>query len=350
MPMQHKRYHLPGTPPGTLISPPSARPDVKLQVIDYKADHFLEHKDVTVEECLPYAATDSVTWINVDGLGRADYLEKLGAAYQLHPLALEDALNTGQRPKVDEYEHHLFVVVRTVEFHEQGLCSEQVSFFIGKNFLITIQEQPGDPFEAVRARLRKGGRNLRQGGPDFLAYALIDAVIDSYFPSIEQLGERIERIESELLHRPEPSRVRDLHRTKRDLLELRRILMPMREAVAMLERTDSALFKKSVRPFMRDCYDHTVHVLDMLETYREMGMGLMDLYLSSQSNRLNQTMKQLTVVGTIFMPITFLTSVYGMNFHNMPELGWRYGYLMCWVLIALVSLVLLALFWKKRWL
>jgi magnesium transporter len=251
---------------------------------------------------------------------------------------------------VDDYETHLYAVLRTVEYQGEALVSEQVSYFIGKNFLITVQEQPGDPFEAVRERLRKGGRGLRAGGPDYLAYALIDATIDSCFPSIEKLGERLEALEAELLRKPRPERVRDLHQIKRDLLDLRRILMPTREAVGALERSESPLIKKNVRPFFRDCHDHAVQVIDMLETYREMGMGLMDLYLSSQSNVLNQTMKQLTVMGTIFLPITFITSVYGMNFQHMPELAWRYGYAFAWALIIGTTLVLLGYFWKRHWL
>jgi magnesium transporter len=321
------RYHPPGTAPGTLRAPdPSA-------VIDYGPDHFDEREIESVEELAPYRDTPTVTWINVEGLNDIPFLEGLGKLFELHPLALEDVLNCGQRPKLEDYGSYHFLVMKSLRQGDDGLEIEQISFFLSGNYVITLQEIPGDSFEQVRERIRqnKSGQ-IRKLGSDYLLYALIDALMDEFFPVLESYGERIEELEDEVVAKAAPETLQGVHRVKRDLLGLRRIAWPEREVINSLQREEAHLIRPETRVFLRDSYDHAIQVIDMIETYRDLAAGLLDVYLSSASNRLNEVMKVLTIISTIFIPLNFIAGVYGMNFDrqasplNMPELGWYYGY------------------------
>jgi magnesium transporter len=348
------RYHKPGTAPGTLRAPdnPPTGP-VRVTLIDYNAKHFEEKQVATIEECFPYRETSSVTWINVDGLHDIGLIEKLGKAFGLHPLALEDVLNCGQRPKLEDYGTYHFIVMRSLYLKRHGeeevLESEQISFFLAGNYVITLQEVPGDSFEAVRERLRHGKGLIRKSGPDYLLYALVDALVDEFFPVLESYGERVEELEDEVIERPEPETLNEIHRIKRELLVLRRTAWPERELINALQREEAHLIKPETRVFLRDCYDHTIQVIDMVETYRDLASGLLEVYLSSASNRLNEVMKVLTIISTIFIPLNFIAGVYGMNFHNMPELNSPFGYPMALGLMAVVGGSLVLYFRRKGW-
>jgi magnesium transporter len=290
-----------------------------------------------------------VVWLNVNGLGDVALIQRIGDIFGLHPLALEDAVNVHQRSKLDTFPGSLFLVARIAN-PGTVLDLEQLSFFIGKNFLITFQEKAGDCFEGVRDRLRKSLGNLRRQGPDFLAYCLMDSVIDSYFPMLERYGERLEGIEDRALETCRPGDLHELHAIKRELFHLRRAVWPLRDSLNSLMREPTDLITAETRLHWRDCYDHAVQIIELLETYRELGSDLMDLSLSSMNNRMNEVMRVLTIIATIFIPMTFVASIYGMNFEFMPELHWRYGYLLALSIMGVVALVMLVWFWRKGWL
>jgi len=350
------RYHPPGTAPGTLT--PHAAPDgapVRVTVLDYSPEHVTEREVQKIEEVFSFRDTASVTWINVEGLSDVALLERLGRHFKLHPLSLEDVLNCGQRPKVEDYDDYEFAVLKSLHLNDEGIELEQISLVFGKNYVITFQERPGDSFEPVRERIRKGKGQIRRAGPDYLAYALMDALIDEFFPVLEQYGERIEELEDELVDHPSPQSVHQIHGLKRDLLVLRRVAWPERDLVNALLRDESPLIEAETKVFLRDCYDHMVQAMDMIETYRELAAGMLDVYLSSVSNRMNEVMKVLTIIATIFIPLSFIAGVYGMNFDtaspwNMPELHWRFGYPFSLGLMAAVALWMVLYFKRKGWL
>jgi magnesium transporter len=296
-----------------------------------------------------------VTWINVDGLGDVDLISRLAEMLGLHRLAIEDAVNTQQRAKVEQYRNHLFLVAHMASAN-QTLETEQLSLFLGSNFVVTFQQGlPGDPFGPVRDRIVKEAGHIRGTGPDYLAYALLDAVIDGYFPLLEAIGERLESLEDEILLRPGVQTTSIIHQTKRDLMTLRRAMWPLREAVNTLVRDANPLISPETRVYLRDCYDHTVRIIDFVETYRELGSDLMDLYLSSINQRMTEVMKVLTIIATIFIPLTFISSIYGMNFQtdkspwNMPELTWYLGYPFALTMMAVLAMAMLYYFRRKGW-
>lgn len=348
-----KRYHKPGTAPGTLKAPEKRVDQVRMTVFDYGPDR-LEEKTVTrVEQLFPYRDSPTVTWINIDGLHDVATLEALGKHFGFHPLALEDVLNCGQRPKLEDYGEYHFMIMKSL-IHGDTLQTEQISFFLGGNYVITLQEIPGDSFEAVRERIRRGKGLIRKSGPDYLAYALIDALVDEFFPVLEKYGERIETLEAELLTDPTPETVQQVHRIKRELLLLRRTAWPERDVIAAIQREESDVIQPGTQVFLRDCYDHTIQVIDMIETFRDLAAGMLDVYLSSVSNRMNEVMKVLTIISTIFIPLNFIAGVYGMNFNtdhprNMPELDWPWGYPYVLTLMFTVGVLLVFYFRKKRW-
>jgi magnesium transporter len=350
------RYHPPGTAPGTLTPHTGeGTGPVRVTLIDYSPEHVTEREVEKIEEVFSFRDTASVTWINVEGLADVPLLESLGRHFKLHPLSLEDILNCGQRPKVEDYDDYEFVVLKSLHLETEGLSVEQISLVFGKNYVITFQERPGDSFEPVRERIRKGKGLIRRAGPDYLAYALMDALIDEFFPVLEQYGERIEALEDDLVDRPSPQAVHQIHGLKRDLLVLRRAAWPERDLVNSLLRAETPLIHPETKVFLRDCYDHMVQAMDMIETYRELAAGMLDVYLSSVSNRMNEIMKVLTIISTIFIPLTFIVGIYGMNFDtaspwNMPELHWRFGYLYCLGLMAAIAAGLVAYFRRKGWL
>jgi magnesium transporter len=352
-----QRYHPPGTAPGTLRAPdnPAAGP-FRVTVIDYGPDHLDEKEIRTVEELEPYKDTPTTTWINVEGLHDLPFIEGLGQLFGFHPLALEDVLNSGQRPKLEDYGDYHFLVLKSLLLEDEELRVEQISFFLSGNYIVTLQEVPGDSFEKVRERIRQNqGGQIRKAGPDYLLYALIDALIDEFFPVLERYGERIEELEDQVVLKPEPATLGQIHRIKRDLLDLRRTAWPEREVISSLQREEAHLIRPETRVFLRDCYDHMVQVIDMIETYRDLAGGMLDVYLSSTSNRLNEVMKVLTIISTIFIPLNFIAGVYGMNFDrqasplNMPELGWYFGYPAVLTLMAITGGLLALYFKRKGW-
>jgi magnesium transporter len=288
----------------------------------------------------------------VEGVHDVEIIRHLGERFALHPLVLEDIVNTGQRPKIEDYDDYLFIVLRMLRPTGGGeFTSEQLSMILGPSYLFTFQEGlQGDVFDMVRERLRNNKGKGRAMGADYLAYALIDAIVDSYFSVLEDLGERIVNLEEELTLAPDTTTLHEINNIKKEIIFLRKAVWPLREAVSFLERGDSHLLSPATRLYFRDVYDHTVQVIDTVETYRDLLSGMLDLYLSSISNRTNEIMKFLTVIGTIFMPLTFLVGVYGMNFKHMPELEWHNGYFMLWGLMIGLSIAMIIYFRRKRWL
>jgi magnesium transporter len=351
-------YHHPGTLPGTIIVDADAPPPI-IFLIDYNQTNVTRHQITAPEECAPYLDTESVSWVDVQGLGNQDILQRLGQVFDLHPLVLEDVVNVPERPKVEDYEDQLLFIARMVVPKERtcGFYSEQVSLILGKYYLLTVQEEPEhDCFEAVRSRIEKGKGIIRKQGADYLAYALLDAIIDGFFPVLELYGDRIEELEEEVIANPTRRTLQNIYQIRRELLQLRRSIWPQRDAINSLIRDGSELISEEVRIYLRDCYDHAVQVMDMVETYRELASGLMDVYLSAVSNRMNEVMKVLTVVSSIFIPLTFVAGIYGMNFntekspYNMPELNWYWGYPICLAVMAVIGFGLLFLFWRRGWL
>ena len=348
--MRTRRRTVPGTPPGTLAPVAQGLVPTSLHVMHYTADTLVEEDVATVADLQRFVDADGVTWVNVDGLGDADIVEQLGECLGLHPLALEDVLSVPQRPKVDDYDTHLFIVARMLHFENGSLEIEQVSIFLTRNVVVTFQEHPGDCLEPIRERLRKSRGRVRQEGTDYLMYALLDAIVDHYFPFLEKLGEVVQELEDEVVERPARKTLGRVHDIKRELLDVRRSLWPLRDAVNGLVRDESDLLGENARTYIRDCYDHMVQVLDMVETYRELAGGLMDVYLSSVSNKMNEVMKVLTIIATIFIPLTFIAGIYGMNFEKMPELKWEWGYPAVWGVMVALAVFMLAIFRHAGWL
>ena len=344
-----RRYHPPGTAPATLVPVGETKPVITL--IRYNAATYEERKVEQIEEVFASVKDGKTCWINIDGLGDIELLRKLGSHFGLHPLALEDVLHTGQRPKIEQYDEHYFIVTQIPYPNaESGVEFEQLSIFFAGNFLITIQEEATkDVFEPLRDRLRLGRGFARSHGHDYLAYALLDAVVDHFFPVLEPLGESIEDLENELLEHPTRATIATLHRIKRVLLELRRNAWPLREVISALSREESSLVQHQTTIFLRDCYDHTIQIMDVIESYRDLTSGMMDIYLSSLSIRTNEIMRVLTVVSTVFIPLTFIVGVYGMNFEFMPELHHPHGYQICLASMTALALGMLGIFRYKKW-
>lgn len=357
-PFVKEYYHEPGTIPGTLIvDENAAAPTIIL--IDYDQTNFIRTQIETPEECACYLESNSVSWVDVQGVGNQDILQRLGQVFELHPLVLEDVVNMSERPKIEDYEDQLLIICRMVVPKEKtfGFYSEQVSLLLAKNYLLTVQEEPEhDCFEGVRGRIEKGKGIIRKQKPDYLAYALLDSIVDGFFPVLERYGEQIEDLEEEVIVRPTQKTLQKIHKIKRELLQLRRAIWPQRDAISALIRDGSELISEEVRIYLRDCYDHAVQVMDMVETYRELASGLMDVYMSAVSNKMNEIMKILTVVSSIFIPLTFVAGIYGMNFntekspYNMPELNWYWGYPICLGIMAAIAFGLLFFFWQRGWL
>ncbi|MBH8551802.1 magnesium/cobalt transporter CorA [Nostocaceae cyanobacterium CENA357] len=351
-------YHEPGTMPGTIIVDENADyPTIYL--IDYQPNNFIRKQVETPEECIPYLDTQSVSWVDVQGLGNKDILERLGKVFDLHPLVLEDVVNMGERPKIEDYEDQLLIIARMVVPKERtyGFYSEQVSLVLGQNYLLTVQEEPEhDCLESVRVRIERNKGIIRKQGTDYLAYVLLDAIIDGFFPVLELYSERLEELEEEVIFKPTRQTLQQIYQIRRELLQLRRAIWPQRDAISTLIRDGSGLINDEVRMYLRDCYDHAVQVMDMVETYRELSSGLMDVYLSAVSNKMNEIMKLLTVVSSIFIPLTFVAGIYGMNFntekspYNMPELNWYWGYPICLAVMGAIAGGLLFFFWRRGWL
>ena len=340
-----------GLAPGTLVHVGGKKVDkIRIRVIDYDGASLEERELETIEECFPYKDKTTVTWINIDGLHKVDIIEKIGETFGLHPLVLEDILHTDQRPKMDGYDDYLFIVTKMLSYDdaEKQINAEQFSLILGANYIISFQERAGDMFNTVRERLRKGKGRIRNSGPDYLAYALIDAIVDNYFLVLEKIGAEVEDLEEIIIDDPTPAISQTIHRLKRELIFLRKSVWPLREVVSTMQRDESSLIQEKTRFFLRDVYDHTIQVIDTIETLRDMVSGMLDIYLSSVSNRMNETMKGLTIVATIFIPLTFIAGIYGMNFKFMPELDWKWSYPIIWGVMGVVTFVMIIWFRRKR--
>lgn len=318
-----------GLPPGTpiYVGQRDGQP-IRITQMVYDGEALNERTVERIEDCLTQRPTSGVMWLNIDGIHDVQLVEALGKHFALHPLTLEDIVHPGQRPKFEEYDSYLFIVLRMLRYSADSaaVVGEQVSFILCDHTLITFQEAVGDVFEQIRQRIRTGkGRTRKQGG-DYLAYALIDAIVDHYFTILETLGEKIESLEDQLLSRPDEESLSAIHYMKRELLLLRKSVWPLRELLAAMQRTESDLIESGTRVYLRDVYDHTIQILDIVESFRDVVSGMMDVYLSSVSNRMNATMKVLTVIATIFIPLSFIAGVFGMNFENFPELTWTWAY------------------------
>jgi magnesium transporter len=325
--------------------------ETRIMVLDYDLDHLNEFDAVQVEDCVPFRDTKTVTWINVEGLQNEKLIEDFGERFGLHALHLEDILDTSGRPKIEDYGDYILVVLKMLYSWGENaqIVSEHVSLVIGRNYLISFQESRGDVFDPIRKVIRNNKGRVRKEGPDYLSYLLVDAIVDGYFKVMENLGEFVEDTEEVVLNKPERSTIHDIHELKTEMLYMRKAVIPLREIVGELLRGGSELVSDSTQVHFRDVYDHVIHIMDILDTYRDIISSMLDTYLTSLSNRMNEIMKVLTIFATIFIPLTFLAGVYGMNFKYFPELEWRWSYPLFWFVAVLITLGLLRMFKKKRW-
>lgn len=348
-------YHSPGSAPGTLSIEPDAYP-TEIDIFDYTPERINHSQNLTTQEIIPYLDTESISWIDIQGLGDEKILREIGEIFKLPLLILEDIVNVPQRPKLEYHPDFLLITTQMVMVKNKGFWTEQVSFILGKNYLLTIQEEPlRDPFDPVRNRLEKNVGFIRQLEADYLCYALIDAIVDNFFPVLESYGDRLEDLEEEAIEKPNYQTLTKIYQIRRELLAFRRLVWPQREIFNSLIRDGSDHISPTIINYLRDCYDHTIQIIDVLETYRELASGLTDVYLSATGNKMNEIMKVLTVISTIFIPLTFIAGVYGMNFNpekspfNMPELNWYWGYFLCLGAMLLISGIQIYIFWKKGW-
>jgi magnesium transporter len=342
-----------GLPPGTLvhIGETTGRP-VTIHVMDYDGEGCRETELQSVSQCIPYRDRSTVTWINLDSVQQADVIQQMGECFGLHPLVMEDILNTSQRPKLEVYGDYLFVVMKMLHCNDRSeVRAEQISLILGPSHVLSFQEGiAGDVFDPVRQRLRVGKGRIRAAGADYLLYSLVDAIVDNYFVVLEHLGEEIEALEDEVVSRPTPHTVRRIHGMKRRMIFLRRVVWPLREVLAALQRGESDLIQDATQVYLRDVYDHTIQAMDSIDTYRDMLSGILDVYLSSLSNRMNEVMKFLTIIGTIFIPLTFIVGLYGMNFRYIPGLQSHGGFYAVVVFMVAIAGGMLVYFKRKRWL
>ena len=349
-----------GLAPGTLLHIGERKADeTRITMLSYDAERVEEQAAAALDRCVPPQDPTGVTWINVDGLHEVEALGAIGERFGLHPLVVEDILNTAQRPKMEEYGDYLFVVLKSLYHSASGQSAglrdgepevEQISLVLGPNYVLSFQERAGDEFDPVRERIHADKGRVRTAGADYLIYALIDLIVDRYFVVLERFGDRIEALEEELISDPTPDTAHAIHHLKREMALLRKSTWPLRELIGALERSESPLIQASTKVYLRDVYDHTIQGIDAVETFRDILSGMLDIYLSSVSNRMNEVMKVLTVISTLFIPLTFIAGVYGMNFRYMPELTWEWGYPLVWIVMAIIAALMLAYFRRKRWL
>lgn len=342
-----------GLSPGSLVYVGNRTDEpVRISVITYNADRIEEFSEVRVADIEKFVAKDTVTWINVSGIHDLSVMEKIGKGFDLHPLLMEDVLNTNHRAKIDDYEQHLFIVLKMIfqESGETALLFEHVCLVVGPDYLISFQEREGDVFGPVRERLKKAKGRIRKSGADYLGYALIDMIVDNYYVLLEQMGEELEGLQEEAMESPTTKTLNAIHNTRHQLVFLRKTIWPLREMVGSLLREQSDIIRKETMVYLQDVYDHVIAVIDTVETYRDLLSGILDTYMSSVSNKMNEIMKVLTVMATLFIPLTFLTGVYGMNFKYMPELEWHYAYPVFWVLTITVFSLMIWWFKNKKWL
>lgn len=352
-----------GLPPGSIVhtgEENKSKSRCKVTMMCYDEKEFFEKELENIEDCIPLLIKKNVTWVNIDGVHDTDLIARAGTVFGLHPLVLEDIAHTEQRPKFDDYEDYYYIVLKMLQFDEScadddKICSEQVSIILSKNFVVTFQETEGDVFNIIRERIRTAKGRIRKMGNDYLTYCLMDAITDFYFIILEKIGDNIEIIEEEMLEQYSPQTIKKIYEIKRQAIFLRKAVWPLRELIAKLMRAESKIITKTTQIYLRDLYDHTVQIIDNVESERDVISGLLDIYISSLSNRMNEVMKVLTIISTIFIPLTFIAGIYGMNFNpasspfNMPELNWKYGYFFCLFLMAVIAITMLIFFKKKKW-
>jgi magnesium transporter len=349
----HTHTTQPGLPPGSLVyTGDQTHAAVTITMLDYDANgYFVERETVDPAELAQAIETPAITWIHVTGLHHVSMIDSIGQAFGIHPLLLEDILNSEQRPKIEQANGTVYIILKAVNWHEEAAHThvEQVSLVIGPTYVLSFLERPSDLFAPVRRRLREGNGRIRQMGADYLAYSLLDTIVDNYFLTLEQISEQIEEIEDGIIENPTPEAVQTIHELRRDLLYLRKAIWPLREVISSLYRGEYTQFRPETLPYLRDIYEHVIQIIDTIETCRDIVSGLLDMYLSTVSNRMNEVMKLLTIIATIFIPLTFITSLYGMNFDYMPELHWPMGYPLVWLTILLIGIALGLYFKRKGW-
>jgi len=341
-----------GLPPGSIVHIGKKRMEkVKINIIDYDEEHLQEKEVRSIEECSYYKDKPTITWINIDGVHEIKVIEEIGKHFNLHPLILEDIVDTDQRPKIKDFGDYIFIILKMLYCDKKGnaIKVEQVSLILGKNYIISFQEREGDVFSFIRERIRNNIGRIRKLGADYLAYSLIDAIVDNYFTIIEKLDEEIENLEDKVIIQPNPSNVQAIHKLKRDLIFLRKSVWPLREVISFLEKGESPLVLESTNIYLRDVYGHTIQVMDTVETLRDIISGILDIYLSSINTRMNEIMKMLTIIATIFIPLTFITGIYGMNFQYMPEIKWFWGYPAVLLGMSIIGIVMVIYFKRKKW-
>ena len=343
-----------GLSPGSLVHIGDRLTEkIKITVLDYDEEHIEEKEIITASECGQFKNSSTVTWIHINGIHDVQALQEVGTIFGLHPLTLEDILNSDQRPKMEDFCDYIYIVLKAFYGNDgqaNEIRSEQISIVLGRTFVISFQERETDIFRLIRERIRTGKGRLRKSGADYLSYALIDSIVDNYFTILEQVGERIEILEESLVKSPSAETLQAIQNLKREMIFLRKTVWPLRETVSSLQRTGCQLFHESTDVYLKDIYDHTIQVIDTIETFRDMLSGILDIYLSSISNRMNEIMKVLTIIATVFMPLTFLAGVYGMNFKYMPELEWHWGYFFIWGIMLVIAIAMLIYFRRKKWL
>ncbi|MFO8078617.1 MAG: magnesium/cobalt transporter CorA [Thermoplasmatota archaeon] len=354
-----KRNQRIGLPPGSLVHVgKKVTNNIDITLFNFN-EHQFEEKDCSqIEECFHDTKSDFISWININGIHEIKPIESLGKQFGLHPLTLEDIMNSGQRPKIESFDSYVYLVLKMLSIDEKTkqLSSEQISIILGQNIVISLQEKPGDVFDPVRQRMRQGKGRIRKMGADYLTYCLVDAIVDHYFVIMESIGERIEEMEDDVVDHPRPETLQSIYRLKADVIFLRKSIWPLRELINGLIRDDSNFVSDEMTVFLRDVYDHTIQVMDAVETYRDMIAGLLDIYMSSVSNKLNEVMKVLTIFASIFIPLTFIAGIYGMNFNpaispfNMPELNWFWGYPFALLIMMSMAVTMIIYFKRKKWL
>jgi magnesium transporter len=342
-----------GLPPGTPVFVGERKQDVvRISIMNYSSEDIEEIHDASLDDCVRVRDSSNIAWINVNGIHDVNAIQPLANLFGLHPLTTEDISNTSQRPKAEEFDDYIFFALKMLVYDEEtnSIYNENVSVILGENHVISFQERDDDVLDPVRDRIRSSKGMIRSEGADYLAYAIMDGVVDEYFVALEKLGDHIEQLDDEILTAPDGTHMKELHRLKREIVFLRKAVWPLREEISAIEKSGSRLIGDSIRPFLRDLYDHTIQIIDMVETYRDIIGGMHDTFLSSISNRMNGIMKVLTIIGTIFIPLTFIAGIYGMNFEYMPELTWKWGYFGLLGVMAALGLTMLGIFKKRKWL
>jgi len=341
-----------GLPPGSIVHIGNKRAEkTKITIVDYNEEQFQEKEVKTVKECCPYKEKPTITWINIDGVHEEKIIEELGKIYNFHPLILEDIVDTDQRPKIKDFGDYIFIILKMHYYDKENneIKIEQVSLIFGKNYVISFQEREGDVFDSIRERIRNNIGRIRKARADYLIYALMDAIIDNYFTILEKLGEETEDLEAKVIKDPVPANLQIIYKLKSELIFLRKSVWPLREVISILEKGESVLIDKSTNIYLRDIYGHTIQVMDTVETLRDVISGTLDVYLSSVSNKMNEIMKVLTIIATIFIPLTFIAGVYGMNFQYMPELKWVWAYPLILSVMLIIGIVMVIFFKRKKW-